>query len=101
MAQYYDWDGNALTLNCYLQPKASKNEFSGLHEDYLKIRVTAPPIEGKANKALVKFIAKSFGVSARQVSLVSGTTSRYKRLRVDHPKKIPITLAISPAGISS
>ncbi len=54
---YYRWDGEDLILDCHLQPKASSDEFAGLHGDRLKIRLTAPPVEGKANAHLMAFLA--------------------------------------------
>ncbi len=97
MSPYYTWQQGALILNCYLQPKASRTEFSGPLEGYLKIRVAAPPVEGKANAHLLKFIAKAFAVRTSQVELLSGKTSRYKRVRIDSPVKIPAQLDIAPA----
>ena len=62
MTDWYRWDGEDLLLAVHLQPKASKDEFAGLHGDRLKIRLTAPPVEGKANAHLMAFLAKAFGV---------------------------------------
>ncbi|CAG0975319.1 hypothetical protein RHDC4_01548 [Rhodocyclaceae bacterium] len=75
-----DSDGVMLTL--HIQPGAKKTEVAGLHGDALKIRLAAPPVDGKANEALVAFVAKTLGVSKASVELVSGQTSRAKRLRV-------------------
>lgn len=97
MSPYYSWQQGALILNCYLQPKASKTGFAGPHQGYLKIRVTAPPVEGKANTHLLKFIAKTFAVRTSQVELLSGKTSRYKKVRINSPVKIPTQLDITPA----
>ena len=88
-AAWYRWDGADLILDCHLQPKASKDEFAGLHGDRLKIRLTAPPIEGKANAHLLAFLAKAFGVAKSQVNLESGELNRQKRLRIRSPKNLP------------
>ena len=69
-------------LSVRVVPRASRNEVSGEHDGALKIRLTAPPVEGKANKALIEFLAKTLGVPRGQVSLVAGDTSRAKRIRV-------------------
>jgi len=63
-------------------PRASRNEIVGIHGDALKIRVTAPPVEGRANEALVAFLAKRLGVRKSQVEIVAGATSRRKMIRV-------------------
>lgn len=60
---WFRWDGEDLILACHLQPKASRDEFAGLHGDRLKIRLTAPPIEGRANAHLMAFLADAFGVA--------------------------------------
>ncbi len=60
---YFRWDGEDLLLECHLQPKASRDEFAGLHGDRLKIRLTAPPVDGKANAHLLAFLASVFAVS--------------------------------------
>lgn len=86
---YFRWDGEDLILACHLQPKASKDEFAGLHGERLKIRLTAPPVEGKANAHLQAFLAKAFGVAKSQVHLESGELNRQKRLRILSPKNLP------------
>lgn len=61
----------------------------GLHNGLLKIRLTAPPVEGKANKHLIGFIAKAFKVPKSQVTLVSGEQSRQKQLKIHSPQILP------------
>lgn len=75
-------DGDGVMLTLHIQPGAKKTEVAGLHGDALKIRLAAPPVDGKANEALVAFVAKTLGVPKANVELVSGQTSRAKRLRV-------------------
>lgn len=89
MASYFRWDGEDLILDCHLQPKASKDEFAGLHGERLKIRLTAPPVDGKANAHLQAFLAKAFGVAKNQVTLESGELNRQKRLRIRAPQQLP------------
>ena len=81
-----DWfrvaaDGR-ITLTLHLQPGAKKTEFAGRHGDALKIRLAAPPVDGKANEALVKFIAATLHLPKSSVMLKSGQTSRRKVLEV-------------------
>lgn len=95
MAEFYRWQGDDLILNCHLQPKASNDGIVGLHGDSLKIRITAPPIEGKANAHLIKFLAKQFGVPKSAISIISGELGRQKRLKITQPGKIPENLSIT------
>lgn len=74
-------DGS-VTLTLHIQPGAKKTEFAGLYGEALKIRLAAPPVDGKANAALIAFLAKACGVSKSAVVLVSGETSRSKRVRL-------------------
>jgi uncharacterized protein (TIGR00251 family) len=71
-----------ITLKVYLQPKSSKNEIVGRYRDGIKIKVTAPPIEGKANEALIRFLAKEFGISPSCIEIIKGHRSREKTLRI-------------------
>ena len=81
-----DWfrlaaDGR-ITLTLHIQPGAKKTEFAGLHGDALKIRLAAPPVDGKANEALLKFVAEALRLPKSAVNLKSGQTSRRKVLEV-------------------
>ena len=73
---------DSVILTLHIQPGAKKTEIAGLHGEALKIRLAAPPVDGKANAALIAFLAKACGVSKSSVELVSGDTSRAKRVRV-------------------
>ena len=75
--------GDGVTLRLHIQPGAKKTEVVGLHGEALKIRLAAPPVDGKANACLLAFLADRFGVAKSAVSLVSGDTSRAKRVRID------------------
>ncbi|OIR19233.1 hypothetical protein GALL_01120 [mine drainage metagenome] len=78
MSEWYRRNGGVLTLTLHIQPGARRTDVAGLHGEALKIRLAAPPIEGRANEALLKFIAESFGVPLRQVELRQGGQSRHK-----------------------
>ena len=65
-----------------LQPRASKNEIAGLQGSALKVRVTAPPVEGMANESLIELISAALKISRRKVCIVSGSASRTKILEV-------------------
>ena len=73
-------DGVVLTL--HIQPGAKKTEVVGPHGDALKIRLAAPPVDGKANAALLAFLAERLGVAKSRLELVGGETSRAKRVKV-------------------
>jgi len=70
------------TFRVKVQPGASKNQIVGVQQDALKVRISAPPVEGKANKMLIQFLAKQLGVKRSQVEIVSGHTSRVKTIKV-------------------
>jgi hypothetical protein len=75
-------DEEGVTLMLYIQPGAKKTEVVGLHGEALKIRLHAPPVEGQANAQLIAFLALHLAVPKRAVTLLSGETSRAKRVRV-------------------
>jgi len=79
----------ALVLALHVQPGARHSEFAGVHGEAVKIRLAAPPVDGKANAELLRFLAGCFGVSSRQVSIVRGETSRRKTVRVAAPRLRP------------
>lgn len=78
MADWHRRNGEVLTLTLHIQPGAKRSELAGLHGEALKIRLAAPPVEGRANEALLKFIAGLFDVPVRQVELKQGSQSRHK-----------------------
>ena len=65
-----------------VQPRASADEIVGAHGDAVKVRLTAPPVDNAANDALVRFIAATFGIPARSVTIVSGSSSRMKTVEL-------------------
>ena len=74
--------GSSVRFPVRLQPKSSKNEIGAVQNGALKVRVTAPPVEGAANEALVKLLAESLDVPRRTVTIVSGAASRNKLVEV-------------------
>lgn len=69
-------------VHIQVQPRAAKNAFAGIHGGAVKLRITAPPVDGKANALIVEILAKMFHVPKAAVSLASGQQSRHKRFRV-------------------
>lgn len=80
---------NGLRLRILLQPKASKDAIIGLHEDELKISITAPPIDGAANAYLLKYLSKLFKVPKSSILLEKGELNRHKQIFIPYPKIIP------------
>jgi uncharacterized protein (TIGR00251 family) len=83
-----DWlvlTDTGFNLKLYIQPGAKTTQVSGLHDGALKIRLAAPPVEGKANTALMAFLAKRFNCAKREIALLSGDLSRHKVVKVDKP----------------
>lgn len=78
MPDWYRRNVDVITLTLHVQPAAKRSGIAGLHGDALKIRLAAPPIEGRANEALLKFVAALFDVPLRQVELKQGGQSRRK-----------------------
>ncbi len=81
-----------VTLTLHIQPGAKKTELAGLHGDALKIRLAAPPVDGKANEALLKFIAETLGMAKTAITLKSGHTSRRKVLEIKGADRIAIAV---------
>ena len=72
-----------MILELHVQPGATRTEFAGEHGGRLKLRLAAPPVEGKANAALVEFLAGYFNVPKRNVRITAGLKSRRKRVLVE------------------
>jgi uncharacterized protein len=92
VSEWYRRNGEVLTLTLHVQPGAKRTDVAGLHGEALKIRLAAPPIEGRANEALLKFIAEAFGVPLRQVELKQGGQSRHKVVAITGSKVEPESL---------
>ncbi len=90
---FYKWEGENLHLFIKVQPKASKDEFSEVLADpiceRIKIRITAPPVDGKANKHLLKYLSKVFKVAKTNIVIKNGETGRAKHLIIKNPKQLP------------
>jgi uncharacterized protein (TIGR00251 family) len=84
-------------LTVHVQPGAKRSEAAGLHGNALKVRVAAPPVEGRANAALITFLADAFGVPKKSVTVVRGATSRRKTILVSAAHADPASLLRPPA----
>lgn len=74
--------GQAVVIEISVQPRSSSTGVVGMHDGALRVRLTAPPVDGAANAALIAWCAKTLGVRRADVSIVSGQTSRRKRVAV-------------------
>lgn len=82
-------NSDGIRLKIFLQPKASKDQIVGIHNEELKITITAPPIEGQANAHLLKFLSKIFKVPKSSILLEKGELNRHKQIWIPAPKLIP------------
>ncbi len=86
---WYRWEDGKLCLSVRVQPRSSRDEFSRPVGHRIRIRITAPPLDGRANEHLRRFLARAFGVSRSDVRLVRGDKGRDKEISIFKPKKIP------------
>lgn len=89
-------EGSSLLLRIFVQPRSSRNQFCGIHEGEIKLRLTSPPVEGAANESCREFVAKQLKVPKSAVVLISGETSRHKRLRIEGASTEQIKQLINP-----
>jgi hypothetical protein len=82
-------DGGDLVLEVRVQPRAARSEFAGLHGERLRVRLQAPPVDGRANAALVEFLADAFGVPRARVGIEHGLAGRDKRVRIRDAGPVP------------
>jgi len=73
---------NGIRLSAIIQPRSSKNEVTGIYNNALKIHLTAPPVDGAANKACIRFFSKVLGISPSKISIVQGFNSRNKTIEI-------------------
>ncbi|OGP91949.1 MAG: hypothetical protein A2Z19_05945 [Deltaproteobacteria bacterium RBG_16_54_18] len=90
---YSSPDGTYVTLKIHLHPRAAHEEINGLRGDSVKVRVTAPALEDKANAALKKFVAKKLKIAVSHVEIIAGHHSREKLLRISGVTKAEVEKA--------
>ncbi len=91
----YHWQKESLLLNIYIQPNAPRNDYAGSYNNCIKLKIKAPPVDGKANKELLRFLGKTFAVPQSGVRLVQGESSRYKKVQILNPTVLPEWIAVS------
>lgn len=80
---------SGIRLRIFLQPKASRDQIVGLHDNELKIAITAPPVDGAANAHLLKYLSKLFKVPKSSILLEKGELQRHKQIFIPSPKVLP------------
>jgi uncharacterized protein len=82
-------DGGDLVIEVRVQPRAARSEFAGPFGDRLRVRLQAPPVDGRANAALIAFLADAFGVPRARVGIEHGLAGRDKRVRIRDLGPVP------------
>lgn len=86
---WYRWHAGALIVELRVQPRARRNSVLGLYDDALKVCITAPPVDDKANEALCRWLAEEFGAARAGVEVLRGATSRSKVVQIARPTVAP------------
>ncbi|MDD5304817.1 MAG: DUF167 family protein [Elusimicrobia bacterium] len=92
-ASFCVWDGDTLVLNILGKPSASRDAIGKVKGNQLKVSVTATPVAGKATDHMVRFLAKEFGVSAKDITVVYGRFNVNKQVRIKSPQKLPAVIS--------
>jgi uncharacterized protein (TIGR00251 family) len=86
---YFEWQGENLIIRVRVQPRSSKEGFAEVLGDQIKLRINAPPVDGKANAQIIKYLAGLFKAPRKQIEILSGETGRDKRIRISQPRHCP------------
>ena len=94
------WDGTRLRLRIHAQPGAHATRITGVHGERLRIALKAPPVDGRANGELVRFVSQALGLRRAQVELVAGASSREKMLAIECGRDAALAhiATLAPAG---
>lgn len=84
---------SGLLLDLHVQPNAKRSEWAGYHGDRLKIRLASPPVDGQANRELVRFLSRQLAVAKSAIDIVSGAASRRKRVAIQTDEQTARRLA--------
>lgn len=93
---FFQWQGDDLVIDVRVQPRASSDGFAEILGQQIKLRITAPPADGKANRHLIAYLAKTFKVTKADVSIVFGVNARSKRIRIHRPAHVPGIFGADP-----
>lgn len=92
MNSFCAWDGETLVLNILGKPSAKQDAIGKAKGNQLKISVTASPVAGRATDHMVRFLAKEFGVTTKDIEVVFGRFNVNKQLRIKSPKNLPAVI---------
>ena len=85
MAELWFWEtADGVTFRVHVQPRAARNRLQGMHDDALKISLTAPPVEGAANRLCRDFLAKLLDLPRARIEVINGHKSRRKTIHVEN-----------------
>lgn len=87
-------DGSSTILDIYVQPGSKNSQICGTHGDRLKLKVASPPVDGKANEAVIAFFADFFHIAKRDIEIVSGDKSRLKRIKIQQKINLELIFQI-------
>lgn len=82
---WYEEKHGCIMISVKVIPRAAKDSIQGIMGDELKIRIQAPPVDGRANVHLIRFLSKHWGIARDSIEIVSGLTGRRKRIRILNP----------------
>lgn len=97
MECFTELPNNSLSLNVYVQPRASRNKFAGMHGKAVKLCITAPPVDDKANGAVLVFLSKLFGIPKSAMHIKSGRQGRNKQIIISGPSLAQAVKALETA----
>jgi len=86
---FYRWEQEALFISCKIIPRSSVDRIAEASGDYLRIKITAAPTDGKGNAHLIRYLSKQFKVRQTNINIVSGQTSNRKVIRIAAPLHLP------------
>ena len=101
MSEAFAQDGrDGCTLAVRIHPGARRNAVTGTHDCTLKISLTTPPVDGRANEALIAFLAEALRLPKARIALVAGATSRSKTLRITGKSAVEVQAALDPTSLA-
>jgi uncharacterized protein (TIGR00251 family) len=86
---HFEWQDEDLILRIRVQPRSSQEGFAEVLGDQIKLRINAPPVDGKANTQIIRYLSKLFRVPRNQVEILLGETGRDKRVKISRPRDTP------------
>ena len=87
--KWFHWSGEDLLINVHIQTRARRDGIGDIHNGRLKIRITAPPVAGKANKYLSAYLAEEFNQAQSDVEIIKGKLAKDKLVKIRHPDTPP------------